>query len=140
MMVLAYGLRMERIGMGRPSEQDQQAGLEQVATLLSRRGCQCSVQASSGDVLGLRARDESGVAGTVEVVCAAGGYDLWREGRLAEVGVSVEAAAEAVVRDYRQAKANAIADRRIAQGKTPPGVTRARIVTESLRRLGQQGR
>lgn len=80
------------------SEGEQFAGLHEVAKRVMVAGANAALTANKpGDVASLRANIQGA---TTEVVYVTGRYDIWRAGDLAETDLSVEAAADIIVKEY----------------------------------------
>ena len=84
------------------AEEEQFAGLNEVAKRVMLAGANAALTANKpGDVASPKAHVHGA---TTEVVYVTGGYDIWRAGDLAETDLSVEAAADIIVKEYRALK------------------------------------
>lgn len=118
------------------TREEQIKALNEVAAIVMRYQCNAAVSDDPADVVTLYAYHEpSDRRGGTEVVCALGGFDLWRAGPSPEpfaTNASAEVAAQVVVDEYRQLKAEFVADRWIAAGGIPEGTPREDVVRTAL--------
>jgi hypothetical protein len=99
------------------SVEEQFAGLHRVARRAMARQVNLALAHFPGDVVTLTLLSANPSARQLQVVYAAGGYDLWEKGALIETDLSEESAAEILVREYLRAKAELVLTRRQLRGR-----------------------
>lgn len=89
--------------MSMRTEDEQRAGLDELARLIMRARCNSGIWPGRGDVLYLAAL---GPPEPSEVCYVIGGYDVWgrRPQTLLAVNLTIDQAAEVVIREYREWK------------------------------------
>lgn len=112
---------------------EQQERLEVVARIANTQHCDVTIQHAESDIMTLVAYHQpSARSGSTEIVAVSGDYDVWQGGSLVESDLSADEAAARIVTEYRNLKAEYVADRWIAQGKVPADTPRETVVEAAL--------